>query len=156
MRFYNALLSLLPLLGQVVKSQSNYAPLSCNANTVVDINAPIDTCTPFSQLVNETLSADPNGRIVVPCGTCSIVDYTDGSTIDLPNGLNIVGRLHFPTSTNVRITTTNVYVQGLFDLPTPLDSNNELTIHLYGTNEYWFTPYDGSTDARSVGKKPFL
>mmetsp|Transcript_22780 Transcript_22780/g.35012 ORF Transcript_22780/g.35012 Transcript_22780/m.35012 type:complete len:125 (-) Transcript_22780:549-923(-) len=93
MRFYNALLSLLPLLGQVVKSQSNYAPLSCNANTVVDINAPIDTCTPFSQLVNETLSADPNGRIVVPCGTCSIVDYTDGSTIDLPNGLNIVGRL---------------------------------------------------------------
>ena len=156
MHYSSALLSLLPLLGQTVESQLNYAPLSCNDNTVVDINGPIDMCTPFSQLVNETLTADPNARIVVPCGLCSIVDYTNGSTIILPNGLNIVGRLHFPTSTNVKIETTNIYVQGLFDLPSPLDNNNELTIHLYGTNEYWFSPHDGSTGAQKVGKKPFV
>lgn len=143
------------LLGRVVES-INYAPLACN-NGIAEITAPIDdSCIPFSKLVDDTLSADPNGRVVVPCGTCSIVDYDDGSTVNLPNGLNIVGRLHFPTTTNVKISTTVVYVQGLLDLPAPLDGGNELTIHLYGNGTYWFTPYDGSTEAQAVGKKPFV
>ncbi len=90
---------LLPLLGRVG----------------AEITAPtdIDSCTPFSNLVNETQSADPDGRVVVPFGTCSIVDYTDGETVTLPNGLNIVGRLHFPTTSNVKISTTVVYVQAV-------------------------------------------
>ena len=146
---------LLPLLlGRVVES-INYSPLACN-DGVAEVTAPIDSCTPFSKLVNETLSADQSGRIVVPCGTCSIIDYTDGETVTLPNGLNIVGRLHFPSTSNVKISTTMVYVQGLLDLPTPLESGNEVTINLYGSDEYWFAPYDGSTDAQAVGKKPFV
>ena len=48
---------LLPLLlGRVVES-INYSPLACN-NGVAEVTAPIDSCTPFSKLVNETLSAD--------------------------------------------------------------------------------------------------
>ncbi len=29
-------------------------------------------------------------------------------------------------------------------------------MNFYGTDEYWFTPHDGSTDAQAVGKKPFV
>lgn len=146
---------LLPLLlGRVVES-INYSSLACN-DGVAEITAPIDSCTPFSNLVNETLSADPDGRVVVRCGSCSIVDYTDGETITLPNGLNIVGRLHFPSTSNVKISTTMVYVQGLLDLPEPLEGGNKVTMNLFGTEEYWFTPYGGSTDAQAVGKKPFV
>lgn len=145
------------LAGQAVLTHGiRYTPLACNVGIADDVDAPLDSCTPFSTLVDTTLSADPNARVTVPCGTCAIVDYTDGSTVSFPGGLDVVGRLHFPTTTNVLFETPMIYVQGLFDLPAPLETPNRLTVKLVGTQSYWFTPYDGSTSAQSVGKKPFV
>ena len=85
----------------------SYGELSCNANAAVDIQsqACLDAALPFSQLVLAT-AGDDNDVLVVPCGECYTMDYTNGEVITLPSGgMDVLGRLHFPSTSNVMLNT---------------------------------------------------
>ena len=137
-----------------------YQTPSCNT---VDIETcDVSTATPFSSLVAS--AAASNSRVVVPCNTCAVVDYTSYETVDLPEGLDVVGRLIFPSTANVMLNATSVFVQGMLDLETP-DEGNRVTVNLYGgVEEVYFYPhdqcdggYDPSCEHReNLGFKPFV
>lgn len=137
-----------------------YAPSSCNDGVETE------PCLDFSSLVEAALSAD--SAAVVPCGECYAVDYDDSSTVTLPNGLDVLGRLRFPETASVTINTTSVVVQGLWDMEKPA-AGNKVKITLYGTEEktlYHMSKCGGEghenaldlecTDVENVGKKPFI
>lgn len=155
-----------------------YKPLQCNEAILAN-----DTClasaVPFSNLVADQLGANPiNGPVVVPCGQCVAVDITDGSTLTLPKGLDIIGRLHFPPTANVVINTTAVFVQGQLDMTEPTttpgaddiftSSHNDpqaaVTITLFGVEDQYFFPYTGCngeyldtcTEKKNLGTKPIV
>ena len=88
MRFLNATATvvLFLTLGAVPIQSKDYYELGCNTN--IGSEECLTNAVPFSELV----TAAPAMRIVVPCGICAFMDYTDGSTVTLPpNGLDIVG-----------------------------------------------------------------
>ena len=129
-------------------------------------NVALNTCsnssgTPLSSLI--ATAADNNTTVVVPCNACAYVDITDGSTVDLPYGIDIVGRLMFPPSANLEIKTTSVIVQGMMDIPR-LDTGNKITFNMYGTEDVYYYPHDecnGSYDPscehrKNVGMKPIV
>ena len=119
--------------------EMGYGEISCNAIASPQINT--DEClagaTPLSSLLGDDLSS----QVTIPCGTCVTVDYTDGETITLDGGLNVLGRLHFPSTASVTLATTSVVVQGMWSMTTP-DVGNKVTIRLYGTEDVWVYPYD--------------
>lgn len=138
-----------------------YAPLSCNTEASIDSDACLDTASDLSALVNA--ASVTGGPVVVPCGQCAIVDYVDGSTITIPSGLDIVGRLHFPPTANVMLNTTAVFVQGQLDIEKP-NAGNKVTVTLYGTEDQYFYPHDlcsgeyneACTDKKNMGTKPVV
>ena len=160
MRFLNATATvvLFLTLGAVPIQSKDYYELGCNAN--IESEECLTNAVPFSELV----TAAPAMRIVVPCGICAFMDYTDGSTVTLPpNGLDIVGRLHFPSTANVILNTTAVIVQGMLDMTAPdAASGNQVKVTLYGTEEQFAYPYDSCDGGYSetcsgrenMGKKP--
>ncbi len=86
----------------------SYGELSCNANAAVDIKsqACLDAALPFSQLVESLAAAgDNNDVLVVPCGECYTMDYTNGEVVTLHGGMDVLGRLHFPSTSNVMLNT---------------------------------------------------
>ncbi|KAL7531274.1 hypothetical protein ACHAXR_003949, partial [Thalassiosira sp. AJA248-18] len=131
-----------------------YGPLDCNANIDCTVS------TPLSTLVNGAGGLD---RVIVPCGQCAHVDYTAGETISLPLGLEVVGSLLFPPSSNVALNTTAIIVQGNLDIEPPAEGN-EVKVILHGSEEQYLYPhdecnggYDPSCSAKaSVGKKPIV
>eukprot|EP00957_Ditylum_brightwellii_P156456 11907114-Ditylum_brightwellii.AAC.1 len=145
-------------------SETMYSTLACNSNAspLIDSADCLNNAATFSSLV-ASASASEFDVVVVPCGTCVVVDYTDGSTVTLPaGGLDVLGRLHFPATSNVVINTTAIVVQGLLDISTP-NVGNKVKVTLYGTDEIFAYPYElcsgmmydaSCTDRKSMGKKP--
>jgi len=115
---------------------ASFAPLQCNSN-LGSCGDSIEETT-LSSLVDQT---KPFEEVVVPCGSCVVADYTDGSIRTLSGGLNVIGSLRFPSNTNVNIRTTHVFVQGLLKMEAPLIGNS-----------YGFTLYeeDGEHDGFSI------
>lgn len=104
------------------------------------------------------------------------MDYEDGSTVTIPgNGvLNVLGRLHFPSSASVVLRTKAVFVQGIWSMMIP-DENKLVRVTLYGHEEHTIYPHDlccntssknifsrhaslcnpECEDRKSIGMKPF-
>ena len=72
----------------------DFSPLDCNQDIEI-----ADCTTTFSSLLSNASMQDD--EVIVPCGTCVVVDYTDGSTITFNKGLNIQGKLFFPPTANI-------------------------------------------------------
>ena len=126
-----------------------YEPLSCNTDIA---SCDVASATPLSSLVD---AADPTSHVTIPCNTCAYVDYTDGSTVTLPNGIDVVGRLIFPSSANVELKVKAIFVQGMLDIAKP-DAGNKVTVHMYGDTEVEFYPHDEPNMPSNVGYKPIV
>ena len=131
-----------------------YSPLDCNINSAPPILSSecIDSSIPLSTLVANAIAMpgmmdDP--PVTVPCGTCAHVDYVDGSTLTIPGGLHVFGRLHFPPSTNIIINTTSVTVQGHLDIGIP--DEGKVIITLYGIEDQFLYPHDECCSAGALG-----
>lgn len=133
----------------------DYAPLQCNADAVPSIES--QNCLSSAASLSSLLAAHGSSMmpLTIPCGTCAVVDHTDGSTIDVPGGINVLGRLHFPPASNVVIITTAVFVQGLLSAEEP-SPGNKVKISLYGNDDVTFYPHEEccsgmSMDHRGLG-----
>lgn len=133
----------------------DFTPLSCNAELdVSQCNTESPTLSSFLE------NADTSQEVLIPCGTCASVDITDGSTVTFPSGLNIEGMLYFPSTSNVVLETTHIFVQGKLkmDPPEPTSSNS-IRIRMVGTDDQYLHPHEdnaASCDEEtgcSVGKK---
>ena len=126
----------------------------------------LDNAISFSSIYDSS-SIDP---LTVPCGTCVLMDYTDGSTLEIPGGLHVLGRLHFDPLSSVIVRTTGVFVQGSWSMEIP-NEGNQVKILLHGFEEQTLYPHDlcctGNVfhinvcdeeceDKKGVGKKPFV
>lgn len=141
-------------------STTTYEPLSCN----VDIDScDASSAAPLSTLVAAAEATNSSSHVVVPCNSCAYVDYSDGSVVTLPNGIDVAGRLIFPPSANVELRTRAVFVQGALDVAVP-DGNNRVTVSLYGEEEVRFYPHEmcggtydsGCEHGVNVGFKPIV
>ena len=131
------------------------SPADCNN----DIE--LDDCTDIvlSSLINGAALTEEE-EVVIPCGSCVRVDYTDGSTITLLGGLNIQGKLYFPSTSNVRIYTSHVFVMGILEMDPP-EHPNTVEFRLFGSEIKLLHPIDNNEGACGdigcqVGKKPFV
>jgi len=127
-----------------------YGPLQCNLDASVDSDECLANAVGLSELLGEHDDDDDASPLIVPCGTCVVVDYEDGSTVTVDGGLHVIGRLHFPPEASVVLRTTAVYVQGTWSMATPA-TGNAVTLSLYGTEEPSFVPFSSS-----IGTKPFV
>jgi len=97
-----------------------YGPLSCNTAASPSITSEecLSSATPLSSLIDSAI-ASSSAHVIVPCGSCVTVDYTDSSTVTLPGdgSLHIKGRLHFPYESSVKLNATAIFVEGLLDIP---------------------------------------
>ena len=121
-------------------------PLSCNDGVDFDALA----CTALSSLLPSTSTLE------VGCGTCVTVDITDGSTVELPNGLRVSGMLHFGPTANVVIRTTSVLVEGILKIETPA-SGNQVKFMMYGQESVTYTSREAGSRCESgcnLGSKP--
>ena len=143
-----------------------FAPLHCNMDADIDSQACLDNAVNFSSI----FSAEESGQLTIPCGACVVMDYTDGSTITISGGLNVLGRLHFPPSANVVLRTTAVFVQGSWSMDIP-DVGNTVKVSLYGSGEKQLYPhthscanadisnvygYECASVPEPIGRKPFV
>ena len=116
-------------------------PLACNNG----INFDTLPCTSFSSLLPSPANLE------IPCGTCVEVDITDGSTVELPNGLLVSGMLRFRPTANVVIRTTSVFVEGILKIETP-NPGNQVKFSLYGLDAVTYTSTElGSKCAGGCG-----
>jgi len=129
------------------------SPLECNSN----IEEKDCNTLKLSSLVD---AASANEEVVIPCGSCAIVDYTDGSTITFDEGLSIQGKLYFPSTANVEIYTTHVFVMGVLEMDPPADQNI-VKFRLFGSELKFLHPVgnnEGSCGSNGceIGMKPFV
>lgn len=142
-----------------------YGPLMCNTGASLAITS--DEClanaTPLSSLINNAVSSSA-ANVIVPCGSCVTVDYTNSSTVTLPGdgSLHIKGRLHFPPTASVTLNATAIFVEGHLDIPR-INEENEVKFSLYGSEEWYYYPHmmctygdTGCMHKKSVGKKPVV
>jgi len=134
----------------LVEGMPQFSPLLCNDN--------VDSID-CSKKLSSVVAAAGSGEVLVPCGECVIVDYVDGSTVEMAEGLIIEGKLFFPNTANVVIRTTHIFVMGKLEMVAPA-SPNTVKFRLYGTADKYIHPtYNnaGICDAAGckVGKKPF-
>lgn len=148
-----------------LNSMDMYGPLSCNTNAMPPILSPkcLENAIPLSSLVSSASSSSQ--RVIIPCGKCVHVDYTDGSTVTMPGdgSLSVQGRLYFPPVASVTLNATAIFVEGVLDIPTRIDEGNMVKFALYGYQNRYYYPYgkcaygdDGCTHKMSVGKKPVV
>jgi hypothetical protein len=132
-----------------------FHPLSCNSD-LATLTSPTD-CAALSAFLNATdLSSD--AEVVVPCGTCVVADYdvllagAGSSVIDLRNGLNIEGLLHFPpppAGQSIQVRTPHVVVQGELRIDSPgavIPANGPggdvpVEFVMVGSTDVMFTPH---------------
>jgi len=82
----------------------------------------------------------PNNETKIPCGICATVDTTDGSTLSFPNGLNVEEMLYFPSTSDVVIETSQIFVQGVFKINLP-EINNTVCIYIISSAEKYLLPH---------------
>ena len=117
--------------------EGSFGPLQCNIDSSIDSDICLSDAIALSSIVSE----DESAALTIPCGKCVVVDYTDGSTITIPGGLKVIGRLHFPPSANLVLRTTAVFVKGMWSMSIP-DDGNSVKISLYGLEEQILYPDD--------------
>lgn len=146
---------------------AGFAPLHCNIDASIDSDECLANAVGFSTLFSE----DESAPLTIPCGKCVVMDYTDGSTITVSGGLNVIGRLHFPPTASVTLRTTAVYVQGGWSMGIP-EEGNTVKVSLYGNEEKTFYPHTSCCEnndidnvygydctcsmAEPIGKLPFV
>ena len=106
-----------------------HMPLACNA----DLES--QTCSSFASAL---AAATAGETLVVPCGECYEMDITDGSEVDLVNGLRIEGKLYFPSTASLTLKTKFIWVVGKLKMVTP-DVDNKVTFKMYGDELQTFT-----------------
>ena len=141
-----------------------FHPLSCNAHlTSADVDC-VPTSPNYAGTLSDLLAATTNtsssSEVVIPCGKCAVASTTDGSTLDLPAGLNVEGMLHFPPSANLTVVTPHVFVQGILQMDPPdPDLANTVRVRLVGTDDQYLFPHEENAMACdpavgcNVGKK---
>lgn len=83
---------------------------------------------------------------MIECGTCAIVDVTDGSTLEFPSGLNVEGMLYFPSSAKVTLELDHMFVQGTLKMDAPLVGNS-VTFFMTGTDDRSLYPHAENSEA---------
>eukprot|EP00593_Proboscia_inermis_P002038 CAMPEP_0171295950 /NCGR_PEP_ID=MMETSP0816-20121228/4613_1 /TAXON_ID=420281 /ORGANISM="Proboscia inermis, Strain CCAP1064/1" /LENGTH=220 /DNA_ID=CAMNT_0011769025 /DNA_START=46 /DNA_END=705 /DNA_ORIENTATION=+ len=170
MRFFRSLLivAATQLLTRTsgASAVDGFGPLQCNVDASIHSDECLSNAVGFSTLFSEE---ELFATLTIPCGRCVTMDYTDGETITIPGGLNVVGRLHFPSSTNVVVRTTAVFVQGSWSMDIP-GEGNRVTVSLFGSEEQTLYPHNSCCEniddaygydcscsmAEGIGKKPFV
>ena len=142
-----------------------YGPLHCNTDVVPSISSQecLNSATPLSSIINDAVDSSTN--VIVPCGSCVTVDYTDSPTITLPGdgSLHIKGRLHFPPDSSVTLNSTAIFIEGLLDIPQGIHDDKEVKFSLYGQDGWYYYPRGKCTygdfncmHKKDVGKKPIV
>lgn len=111
--------------------QKIFLPQRCNSG----LDA-ANCTTPLSSLVKVNSGAE----IVVDCGMCVTVDYVNGENVTLPLGINIIGKLHFPSTANLVLRTQHIFVQGELVIDPPSEMN-VVRVLLFGTTNQSFIPH---------------
>ena len=154
-------------LARSLMQMDMYGPLNCNTAASPSISSEecLANATPLSSLINSA-TASSLDHVIVPCGSCVTVDYTDSSTVTLPGdgSLHIKGRLHFPSASSVKLNATAIFVEGLLDIPHGINDDKQVKFSLYGSDEWYYYPHEMCTSygdmncmhKRSVGKKPIV
>ena len=98
-----------------------FVPLPCN--------------TPMGECVNwSDQGYDPSaGMVTIPCGTCVIMDDV-GPTLNLENGIDVVGKLVFPDGYRITITTPFFYVQGILEMTSTRATSGEVDVKIILTS----------------------
>ena len=132
-----------------------FGRLDCNPVSWTDCNT----------LVSNNLPSRNTNPLTIPCGECYTFDVDGNVTL---GGLNIKGKLLFPTNHKVNIFTPYVIVQGELEItvdhPSIAPENIGTRFVLTGTNNVNFTPRDApnreacdrTSGVCNIGKKPFL
>lgn len=146
-----------------------YTSLGCNVNATpsLDSNECLTAASSFADLVGNAM----DNEVTIPCGSCYTVDVTDGSTLTVPGGLSVLGRLHFPSTSNLVLNTTSIFVQGMWSMDTPT-LGNTVTISIFGNESKTLFPHDlccdssvdpfnptcdpNCADKKGLGIKPFV
>jgi len=135
--------------------KGSFKSLSCN-----DVYS---ACLPFN-----LTDFDLSKTATISCGTCRILDITDGSTIEFRGGLDIQGKLIIPGDAHVKIRAPIVLVQGeleyIYTEPIISPANIKVRFEVYGNAELNFTPHsennetcrDDDAGACETGKKAIV
>lgn len=137
-----------------LQAATDFVPLSCNANLASA------SCATWTSRFGS--GATLSSRIIIPCGQCITMNHP-GPTLTLQGGIDVQGKLIFPTSkVNLIINTPLVVVQGLLDMRAtkPVDGIPSIRFVLTGGNEQTFNPIGSNANVCgggkcSVGKKSF-
>lgn len=166
MKFLTLFLAVSLLRGSTaMPAMEDFTPLQCNAD--INTEACLDDAVAFSEI----FSAEESAPLTIPCGKCVVMDYTDGSTITVSGGLNVIGRLHFPSTANVVLRATAVFVQGAWSMETP-EEGKSVKVALYGSGEKQLYPHASCCEnvdisnvygydctcsmPHGIGRKPFV
>jgi len=106
-----------------------FLPQSCNSGLDT-----ADCSTTLSSLVNVSAGAE----IVIECGKCVSVDYTSGEAVNISLGINVIGKLYFPSTANLVLRTQYLFIQGELVIDPP---QNQVKILLFGTNNQTLIPH---------------
>jgi hypothetical protein len=120
----------------------DFDPLYCNRN--------IDsaTCQSWSSVFGTTQNVF-TGRLVIPCGTCIIMNHTNGD-LTFNDGIDIIGKLVLPDGYKVNIYTSIIVVQGILEITStsPVTGTPNIQIVMIGNNtKQSFTPADTNVNA---------
>lgn len=115
-------------------ASTDFVPLACNAN--VDCSG----AAPLASLADPSSPRDADGRVWIPCGSCASLD----SSIDLPEGLNVEGKLLIPSEAydnGAVLRTTSLLVQGELEVQPPVYASDAEP-----TKQFKVVLNDGSAD----------
>jgi len=139
-----------------------FSPLACNENA---FQVPND-CELWS-----AKDPDLSSTVLIPCGTCWILDIKDGRTLNLKAGLDIQGHLEVPPDAAFTMITPVVLVQGSFTYePTEQyvsPENQKVKFRFVGNEVLTFIPHVqnagvcgsptcSTPNACEIGKKSFV
>jgi len=132
---------------------------------------PTAACQPWSTWY-PTIVLSGSLPLVIPCGVCVSIDAKDGSTINVPNGIDIQGKLDIPATSKVKIATPFIIVQGelvvVSSSPVISPLNKNVEFNFTGTSDAitaYFKPHTANSgkcaggttgDKCSPGKKGII
>ena len=146
-------------------SHKDFEPLMCNAALQSANPATICTTKLSTFLSSSSTTKDAYGRLVIPCGTCVVVDSAPGSTTEIPQGINVEGMLYVPSNAYGRNTeqptilkVTSIFIQGIWTIDPPQYINlNEPTkifkVLMFGGDRlHYFQPHPQNAMACHMDK----